>query len=408
MLHARIPENFFDFGTTGLNGDACELILNKMDDAVCGRFLGSPIVGYEFSETTAAHEVRTYEKLEQLIKHVIKDPGHQYNTLCHYKAMIMLHDVSDVIKEVIVASVETDPVLKKQCAVELKNYDLTVTPFVYQLALTATAQKSKALFNDTIDHLRFELLAGDQHGRGFTMEESIEFCNKSVTTIQETSRLFRGFSNWKEPQMVHETRVMMAYYNEIEQTTSFAGMHSQIHEKADGTAYACGISHFKNDNGLTPTHYHCRSVVQNRINGRYEKNLANLIERAGNNPQQLALALCSLQHCYNISQTTYALGKPHISLQELVDEPDEHHAHDIHLQFAAQRKELFQKGDATIIESKTLVDLYGNAIHSMVQDGICLVPEAGKTLAESKAITRLTLDDRTRNTLAGYAPLLSL
>ncbi len=408
MLHAQIPENFFDFGNTGLNGDACELILKKMDDDVCGRFLGSPIVGYEFSETTAAHEVRTYEKLAELIKHVIKDPKQQYDTLCHYKAMIMLHDVSDVIKEVIVASVETDPVLKHQCATELRNYDLAVTPFVYQLALTATAQKSKALFNDTIDHLRFKLLKGDQRGRGFTMEESIEFCNNTVATIQQSASLFRGFANWKEPQMEQNTRVMMAYYNEIEQTSSFAGMHSQIHEKADGTAYACGISHFKNENGLTPTHYHCRGVAQNRINGRYEKNLANLIDRAGNNPQQLALALCSMQHCYNISQTTYTLGKPHISFQDIANEPDEHHAHDIHLQFAEQRKELFQKGDATIIESKTLVDLYGNAIHSMVQDGICLVPEAGKTLAESKAITRLALDDRTRETLAGYAQHLSL
>lgn len=389
MLHAKIPDGFFDFGDTGLDGDACALILEKMDDDVCGRFLGNPTVGYEYSETTAAHEVRTYETVERMINHVVRDPQENSARKNHYKAMIMLHDVSDVLKEVIVASTETDPVLAQQCFAQLLNYDLTVTPFIYKLALFSKAEGSDKFFADVIDSLRNDLLDPAQHGRGFSMAESIAFCDASVSLVKQREMEFNSFRNWNAPGTDQKITIAMQYYNEIERTSSFAGLQSQIQEKSDGTEYACRISTVKNGLGQTPTHYHSSGNVLNRINGRYEKKLNPLV-RSAKSAQEKALAACTLHHCYNISQTVYHLGKEYTCLTAIPGEPCEIDSHEKHLDFVAKQKTNFDAGDKTIHPRQKLIDLYGEAKQDLAR-GTLWLPEDNKTLAESATFQKIKM-----------------
>lgn len=398
MLKANPPAEFFDYGNTGLDGDACRLILSKMDDPVCARFLGNPAIGYDFCETTAAHTVRTYQTLESILTKVLPDNAQRAATLNHHKAMITLHDMSDIIKEVIIATTEVNPELKAKCSGAIHTYDQTVTPFTYKLALFANTVRDHDMFNETIDEIRDATLYTGQHERGFTFEEALAFSANAVRVINQAEKQFSSrYRQWNTPEVAQKTATMMGYFNEIETQSSFEGLQSHIHEKCDGTTYSLQVSNQKTALGLTPTVFHAPSYLVNRINGRFEKQLGTLVKKAGDDPIKLAAAAATINHCFNVSKTAFTMGKPLTSMNPIPNEPTEDDAHAVHTDFVERQfaalnnkplsREEIQKSNIIqpepLIMANEVVELYRDAMMDLKFNNVLWVPEQGKTLLES-------------------------
>lgn len=384
MTQNNSTDNFFDFGSTGLDGNACALILKKLGDPVCNRFLGNPIVSHGFSETTADHVVRTYQNIERLVHETLGPSAQRSDYLHQAKAQLMVHDMSDIIKEVILASTETDPVLKAQCQTQLHNYDMTITPFVYKLALYSSAY-GPMFFSDTIDQIREDTLESEQRDRGFRMDEAINFCHSATRLVGHLEKGFRNLPKWDAAKLQMQTDIMMTHYNAIETQTNFIGMQTHIHEKCDGTDYCAAVSQEKIDQKLGGmTHFHVPPHILNRINGRYEGKLAGLLEMAGDSPEYQAMALKTMSYCYGVSHKVYTLSKPYFSLTALENEPKETDPQEAHDTFSQQKIHQILQQKQDLMPHFDVAFLYKEAAHSVSRFGKTLVPEKGKTLIESE------------------------
>lgn len=404
MLHAKPSASFFEYSSSaGLDGDACRLILNRLNDDICARFLGNASIGYEFSETTAAHVVRTYDNVAKHLTSVLPHNAQTAKMLEDLKAKIMIHDISDILRENIVASTELDPDLKAKCAQNIERYDLAVTPFVYKLALIAAGQKRPAVFDDMIFELREKTIAKDQIGRGMTMDEVLDFTAHSTRLVQEQeAALAKKYPNWNSREVTEKTATMRAHYYAIEQATTFTGMQAQIHEKCDGTDYGLAVAAHKQQNQITPHIGHVPSHMTNRFNGRFEKNLAALFKMAGNNPTLQIAAATTAHYCYGVSKNAFLLGKTFVSLDPIPNEPTEHDKPEIHKLFAEQQMALCYdiENPSPLIHNLEVVELYNDARDELYHNGTLWLPAQNNTLLGSSTdIQRIELEQPAKNAM---------
>lgn len=401
MLHAKPSESFFEYSSSaGLDGDACRLILNRLDDDICARFLGNATVGEGFYETTAAHVVRTYQNLETHLGAILPESRDTDLMLENLKSKIMIHDTSDILRENIVASTEVDPEMKQKLAQNIDLYDMIVTPFTYKLALFANKEKQPALFDETIFALRESTILPEQIGRQLRMEEVMEFTMKSIHAVSAKEQEFSRFAAWDNAESLEKTDAMLIHYHSIERAIDFTGTQAQIHEKCDGTDYSLSISAYKQQHNLAPNIFHVPTFLTNRINNRFEKNLGYMIGHAGHDHLRMMAAAATINYCYGISEKSFAMGKDVVSLNPQANEPDIMDAQNIHDQFHAQQIALCQSGsEPDLMPKENVVALYQEARHELQKNGVLWLPENGKTLLASTDIQKIMLPNTVRPAL---------
>lgn len=387
---ANIPDHFYRFGPAGFHVPAATFIMEQLDDPIAARFLSVPNVGYEFSETTCAHVVRSTETAESIYNSVPQDAEKKEETLSRIRAMLFVHDIPDLAKEVITAIEETDPLKKEHFSKLLKQYEISLIPFAYRLAHQRAREGRKDIFLHEIKMLRDHLVTPDQYKRGFTPAEATAFCEKSLAYIAQRGKTLLLDDHHDSPMLRKEVDSLLAHYHDIENGASFEGLQAQIIEKCDGTYYACTISQKKNKEHRRPTHYHMQGHLLNRINARYEKNLQPLYGMAGDDPIKQALAIRTLQHCYTVSKTTVELTKPFFSLKQDSREPgfDDHDG--IFTLFVENHKD-----DCDFMRRDTACALYQDALDRLKNEKIVTLPAPGKTLLDAPPV-RIPLHEETQ------------